>query len=945
MESEVIAKPRRHNVLSPYHQEAILELMRSGQVSNQSQAAIGVGVHPSAISTQKKMDPAFAAAIEQIKQEAKERKLSLVVDGFPDFPEWRERFCGYYLPDGSIVRAQNYWFHLEAYELIKETDRSLILFPPFSLKDLALDTPIPTPSGWTTMGEVQVGDILFDEKGQPTTVTGISEVYTDNECFEVSVGGETIVAGADHNWFTRQRNKKHRKGYGEGFGESVVTTREMFETQSTADRSHKNHSVPVAGPLELTEADLPMDPYILGYWLGDGHSDSPNITTSLEDLESLIGHLELAGYEVKLRQDPRTLAYNVRFTSGYGNEVRTLRSLGVLKNKHIPEVYQRASEKQRMALLQGLMDSDGTCSKDGQARFDSITQRLAQDVHELFWSLGIRARINESRAKLDGRDMGPLWSVSAHPTTDIPVFRLDRKANRQKQRATSWDSWRAVDSVTPCASIPTKCLTVDSPSHLFLVGKTMIPTHNTSIWSIEFSTYLITKSRKTRITVIQKSQPEAKKIVMEVENRLTDHGFYSGLGIKQFENPITLYGGENGFKPDKYGGDGMWNQQSFTVSETGWGEKDPTMQAKGWTSSILSNRADYIIMDDIQDGDGYTQADSVKIIDRLEQMINTRLGPESKVSMLGSRLGPGDIYEEIMSREAFEDWPVKKFPAAFRKGTRIPWDPADGEGDPLLPDVWPWDKLMKKRKEVGKAWHTSYMQGEGDRPDSVFTRDKMESARNSELLLGTTPPSVTHTYVGMDPALVNWNVIVVWGLDKNTGIRYLIDLIRRQNMVNWDNVMALLAEVCDLYRPVKVVLENNNTQGHVIDTARRVLGTKGYSIVEYKTATGMGARYEQQDYSISSIGSLYDGSLVQLPWGDSRTREIVGAYIDEFCRWHTAEDGTSVKNLVRDQVMATLFSESEARQEMLRASAKITQPRRRGFARNEQGGYRWSKIR
>ena len=471
------------------------------------------------------------------------------------------------------------------------------------------------------------------------------------------------------------------------------------------------------------------------------------------------------------------------------------------------------------------------------------------------------------------------------------------------------------------------------------------PMHmKTTMWSIEFSTYLIMKNRKTRITVIQKSQDESKKIVRSVQQRLTDHSFYEGLGIPRYEDPITLYGGKHGFKPEKYGGEGQWNANAFTVPDTGWGEKDPTMQAKGAEGAILSNRADYIILDDIQDGGAYSPHTSDKILQWLTQNVLTRLGPESKLVILGSRLGPADIYEKLMNSTEAEDWPVIRFPAAFSPGTHDPWNPSDGPGESLLPDLWPWDKLMAKRKEVGRAWYTSYMQEEGDRDGAVFTRDKLEAARNYEMVLGIVPEPVTHIYIGMDPAIKAWNVITVWGLDKRTGIRYLIDLIRRKELNNWDNAIDLLSEAADRYGPRKVVIEVNNTQGHVADTARRVLGAAGHQIVEYKTATGLGAQQHDQDYSISSIGSLFDGHLVQLPYGDSKTREIVDGFITEFTRWHTSEEGTSVKKLTRDQVMATLFAESEARLEMRRSDQAFLQhgPKRR-FAGNGDGGWRWGR--
>ena len=162
-----------------------------------------------------------------------------------------------------------------------------------------------------------------------------------------------------------------------------------------------------------------------------------------------------------------------------------LREAGLIKNKHVPSVYLRASADQRLALLQGLMDTDGTIGKDGRASFTSTRECLADAVVELVASLGMKCARVEFRTRMNGKDCGPGWKVDFWPTADVPVFRLPRKLARQQvgTHRRALRKTRRVTSVTPVTSVPTRCITVAAGSHQFLVGRRMVQTHNSeNIW-------------------------------------------------------------------------------------------------------------------------------------------------------------------------------------------------------------------------------------------------------------------------------------------------------------------------------------------------------------------------------------------------------------------------------------------------------------------------------
>ena len=179
------------------------------------------------------------------------------------------------------------------------------------------------------------------------------------------------------------------------------------------------------------------------------------------------------------------------------NPRSVLRSLGLLGNKHIPPRYLRASEAQRRALLAGLLDTDGCVEPHGPVNFDSTNERLARDVRELALSLGYRATLVTKRATLEGRDCGPVYRVSF--TTSDDVFRLERKREQLRRRSSRHSPertrYRYVVNVRPVPSRPVRCITVDSPSHLFLAGEAMIPTHNTMTANVTLSRCLAVGAR------------------------------------------------------------------------------------------------------------------------------------------------------------------------------------------------------------------------------------------------------------------------------------------------------------------------------------------------------------------------------------------------------------------------------------------------------------------
>ncbi len=293
-------------------------------------------------------------------------------------------------------------------------------------KALALDTPLPTPTGWTTMGEVRPGDELLGADGRPVRVVAATDVMTDRSCYEVVFSdGTVLVADGEHQWLTSSGGRR-----------AVVTTSSLAADLARA----VPHHVDAVAPLDLPPADLDVDPYLLGA-LAAGWSGS------LDDVRGeLAAALDAAG-AVGLSAD----------------------SAGV------PPQVLRGSSQQRRALVAGAADVAGRVGSDGVVSLDLVSA-AAPLVVEVLRTLGLVPAV--------GDGAGSRVRVSFAADGDW-VFRCGserlelKRALHDRDRVPS--TARRVTAVRPVPSVPVRCVEVDADDHLYLAGRSMIPTHNSTL--------------------------------------------------------------------------------------------------------------------------------------------------------------------------------------------------------------------------------------------------------------------------------------------------------------------------------------------------------------------------------------------------------------------------------------------------------------------------------
>lgn len=345
-------------------------------------------------------------------------------------------------------------------------------------KLLGENTEILTTNGWSTIGRIQVGDYVFGDDGKPTKVIAKYEP-DEKDYYEIDFGSagnsinETIKAGGGHLWEISCKDWKSPK---------IKDSNWIYQNINRLKNGKRSLRVKLARPVELPEQELPIPPYALGLWLGDGTSSCGDLTCDNPDLIYYQRAFEEVG-RTYIRPNKKC-SYNGVTFKVIGLKER-LEELGLIKNKHIPREYLIGSVEQRLELLRGLMDSDGHAEKQsGRVSFcQSGRPELIAQIMELICSLGMRPTIvskNLSRNNPNHKDVQEIYFQVA----DNPVFKLPRKQaqfERYDTKPHRFNNWYIKDIRKIEKKERYYCLAVDNDSHLFLCTRSNIPTHNTEI--------------------------------------------------------------------------------------------------------------------------------------------------------------------------------------------------------------------------------------------------------------------------------------------------------------------------------------------------------------------------------------------------------------------------------------------------------------------------------
>ena len=356
-------------------------------------------------------------------------------------------------------------------------------------KALDVNTPVATPDGWKRHGDLRPGDVVFDPQGRQIAVQAVTGHYSGH-CYNVAFSdGTSIVAHERHEWRT---NRTWFTGRQKGSRQPppLVETRQIAQTVRLPQRAARGryphaaeyvHGIWCTAPLETAETPLPVPPYTLGAWLGDGHALGPRLTC--HDAEIIAA---IASEDVPVRKTAGSGVYSLASPSVYKGRWRAsiglhagLKALRVLGDKAVPTLYLRSSVAQRRELLAGIVDTDGHVTRRGQCEVVLTNHKLFLGVVELARSLGFKPTVVEDRATLDGRDIGPRYRMQFWPAfVDLPL-RVTRKRDRLRHVPSGRSRTRMIVSCDAVGERLVNCITVDGG--MYLAGEAMVPTHNSTL--------------------------------------------------------------------------------------------------------------------------------------------------------------------------------------------------------------------------------------------------------------------------------------------------------------------------------------------------------------------------------------------------------------------------------------------------------------------------------
>ena len=389
----------------------------------------------------------------------------------------------------SPIRHVNYQSRISLYSYQENAvtgairgKNGILVMPCGSGKGLPIDAKICTPTGWKRNGDLQVGDAVVGSNGKATRVTGIFDRgKVDAYKITFSDGVET-VCDKDHLWTVQKQSQRAESGNWD-----VMNTQAIYAHYQNMKCRSQYLYIPIVKPVEFYgyEDYRSMNPWLLGFLLGDGCFQKSMITMSTSEDDILGKVVDIIGKDYGASEwIIHKKNYDWRFCGGY--TLHDIKSLG-LECKHsyekfIPKEYLFAPIEVRLAVLQGLFDADGHISSNGTIyEYSTTSKQLADDVVFIVESLGGTAKVKEKI---------PTYTYNGEKRTGRKAYRIffklynfkpftSEKHSAVYRKRTHYNkAYRIIKKIEPCEPITSRCITVDAEDQLY-VTEHFVVTHNT----------------------------------------------------------------------------------------------------------------------------------------------------------------------------------------------------------------------------------------------------------------------------------------------------------------------------------------------------------------------------------------------------------------------------------------------------------------------------------
>lgn len=422
------------------------------------------------------------------------------------------------------------------------------------------------------------------------------------------------------------------------------------------------------------------------------------------------------------------------------------------------------------------------------------------------------------------------------------------------------------------------------------------PEHGKTTTFENYATQQLAEHPEFRMTVASESITIARKIVSRVRNRLEPSGPFRRL-VHDFGpfRPSRNTDVEHVAQP--------WSAQYFNVfKKSAHDERDYSMMALGWGSSIVSTRCDHLHVDDLQSTKTQNQTDEMEEWFRQDAL--SRPGEHGKTSMAGTRVCNDDIYERLADDSELDGiLKVMRFKAIVTDYT----DPANPVERPLWPERYTMEMLDRQRRKVGQeAWDRNYMQNPGaSKKEQTFSDENIAPSLNPLISLRHSPTHNSVVYVSLDPALGGKNCVMaaevkpgklcVRAIRETDGLRTNEQIMQELNAV----VVAMNTTA----RVTDVSIEAMNFQRGLSRDERLLEMAQHYGFATREHLTGWN-KYDENIGIASMVTSFIKGEI-ELPWAeDDYTRHEIGELIRQLKAWRPKARGNKLR---QDRVMALWF--------------------------------------
>lgn len=766
------------------------------------------------------------------------------------------------------------WRNLEWGNIVQLYPYNSILASRSSGKCLSPETEIVMADGSIReIKDISVGDQVMGPDSKPRTVLslhkGTSKMWKVKQTWGVDyVVNEGHIVCCKKKVPSRYENRQAKDRYWKNFD---VPVEEISLMSGYSQRKIMGYKVK---GWDLPEKDLPIDPYLLGLWLGDGLYTEPIITTpDCEIVEYLNDFCEKNGFVLSKHKSNKYEYRIIEKERLFRNRLKSaLKDLGVLGNKHIPESYLTASRKQRLELLAGLIDTDGYSQyKKGHPRSKYCfeigfkNRNLIEQARRLALSLGFRCnsiitrtadvKVRTSKGEHILHDYTHYRITISGDVDEIPVLierkKIPPKETVQDNLATSLE----VECVGEGEYVGFSC----DGDHLFLLKDGTV-VHNSYEGCFAFILWRLYSYDRPSTFLRESVDNRNRKETCMITNNET-------LGKKHISMIISEIN-QNDILREKLNP----NMKAKLAATSITTETDSILHLRSKDSMIRGLHVGSVVCDDLPDESAlYSQEQREKLHEVFYGSITPIVEPFGYLCVFGTPYNSGDLYGDLKSDARFK---VFEYPAIFP------------DGQLLAPDRLTFARLTEERQSLGTlVFNREYLVVPVADTSTIFPYEFLKrSIHGMEHISFTNdiesyPIKLVRVVVGCDFAIsgnvgADYTVYTVWGIDSNNLI-YLINLYREQG-ASHDLQVNRLIEFNARYKPNKLVCESNGFQRILAGMAKE----RGLiNIEEFITTEG---NKKDLKLGLPSLSALFESGRLRVPYGDENTRKLVDIMFGEF---------------------------------------------------------------